>query len=179
MRPIKEVCQNSRPTWYNCLTNIKLFNAETQSPQIFASICPIEEKHMINNQKTVWLLFGSLLILMVACGPIGSDTTSNSNEEEITTAPEESPPSLLTEGEQNSVENATIIEETATVEVVVDDEEVVEETAVEITEEEAPEVADNVEFDSNGIQVGFTADGYPYRGNPDAPIVIEEFSDYQ
>ncbi len=29
------------------------------------------------------------------------------------------------------------------------------------------------------IPVGFTADGYPYRGEPDAPITLYEYSDYQ
>lgn len=29
------------------------------------------------------------------------------------------------------------------------------------------------------IPVGFTTEGFPYRGSPDAPIVIYEFSDYQ
>lgn len=28
------------------------------------------------------------------------------------------------------------------------------------------------------IQVGFTADGYPFRGSPDAPVTIVEYSDY-
>ncbi|MFZ1395852.1 MAG: thioredoxin domain-containing protein [Candidatus Promineifilaceae bacterium] len=41
-------------------------------------------------------------------------------------------------------------------------------------------VADgSVELDADGIEVGFTAEGRPYRGNPNAPVVIEEFSDYQ
>lgn len=35
------------------------------------------------------------------------------------------------------------------------------------------------DVDATGIPVGFTDDGRPYRGNPDAPIVMEEFSDYQ
>jgi protein-disulfide isomerase len=35
------------------------------------------------------------------------------------------------------------------------------------------------ETDASGIEVGFTEDGHPYRGNPDAPVVMEEFSDYQ
>jgi protein-disulfide isomerase len=35
------------------------------------------------------------------------------------------------------------------------------------------------ETDTNGIPVGFTEDGRPYRGNPDAAVVIEEYSDYQ
>ncbi|MBX3014323.1 MAG: thioredoxin domain-containing protein [Caldilineaceae bacterium] len=30
-----------------------------------------------------------------------------------------------------------------------------------------------------GIEVGFTAEGYPYRGSPDAPITMHEYSDYQ
>ncbi|CAN5627850.1 hypothetical protein BH10CHL1_BH10CHL1_02530 [soil metagenome] len=29
------------------------------------------------------------------------------------------------------------------------------------------------------IPVGFTKEGFPYRGNPDAPIVMYEYSDYQ
>jgi protein-disulfide isomerase len=38
---------------------------------------------------------------------------------------------------------------------------------------------DGGERDANGLPVGFTADGRPYRGNPDAPIVLEEFSDFE
>ncbi|MFN2122388.1 MAG: thioredoxin domain-containing protein [Candidatus Promineifilaceae bacterium] len=30
-----------------------------------------------------------------------------------------------------------------------------------------------------GIPVGFTTEGRPYRGSPDAPVLIEEFSDFQ
>lgn len=38
---------------------------------------------------------------------------------------------------------------------------------------------DSPSTNAAGIEVGFTEDGRPYRGNPDAPVVIEEFSDYQ
>jgi protein-disulfide isomerase len=31
----------------------------------------------------------------------------------------------------------------------------------------------------NNLPVGFTESGHPYMGNPDAPVVINEFSDYQ
>ena len=31
----------------------------------------------------------------------------------------------------------------------------------------------------DGIPVGFTAEGYPYRGNADAPVTVYEYSDYQ
>lgn len=30
-----------------------------------------------------------------------------------------------------------------------------------------------------GIPIGFTADGFPYRGSPDAPIIMNEYSDFQ
>ncbi len=33
--------------------------------------------------------------------------------------------------------------------------------------------------DARGIEVGFTEDGRPYRGDPAAPVLIEEFSDFQ
>ncbi len=35
------------------------------------------------------------------------------------------------------------------------------------------------EVDATGLPVGFMPDGHPYRGNPEAPVVIEEFSDFQ
>jgi protein-disulfide isomerase len=30
----------------------------------------------------------------------------------------------------------------------------------------------------NGVPVGFTEEGFPYWGDPDAPVVVEEYSDY-
>lgn len=36
----------------------------------------------------------------------------------------------------------------------------------------------SVEFDGD-VQIGFTTDGHAFRGDPDAPVVIEEFSDFQ
>ena len=37
----------------------------------------------------------------------------------------------------------------------------------------------DTEIDVNGVPIGFTENGNPYRGNPNAPVVIEEFSDFQ
>jgi protein-disulfide isomerase len=34
-------------------------------------------------------------------------------------------------------------------------------------------------FYDGDIQIGFTADGHAYRGDPNAPVVLEEFSDFQ
>lgn len=59
-----------------------------------------------------------------------------------------------------------------------------------IADQEAPAIAPSVaspslvaaaseETDAGGIEVGFTEEGRPYRGNPNAPIVLEEFSDFQ
>ena len=32
---------------------------------------------------------------------------------------------------------------------------------------------------SGEVPMGFTEDGSPYRGNPDAPVTLLEYSDYQ
>ena len=37
----------------------------------------------------------------------------------------------------------------------------------------------SAESDGEGLPVGFTEDGHPYRGDPNAPVVIQEYSDYQ
>jgi protein-disulfide isomerase len=39
--------------------------------------------------------------------------------------------------------------------------------------------ADSLTTDANGVTVGFTSDGRAFKGNPDAPVLIEEYSDYQ
>lgn len=38
---------------------------------------------------------------------------------------------------------------------------------------------DSLETDGKGLTVGFTQEGFPFRGEPDAPVVMEEYSDYQ
>ncbi|MFZ0547695.1 MAG: thioredoxin domain-containing protein, partial [Candidatus Promineifilaceae bacterium] len=38
---------------------------------------------------------------------------------------------------------------------------------------------DSVETDRKGLTVGFTKDGHAFRGDPEAPVVIQEFSDFQ
>ena len=38
---------------------------------------------------------------------------------------------------------------------------------------------ETVEQDADGVTVGFTKEGYPFRGDPAAPVVMEEFSDFQ
>jgi protein-disulfide isomerase len=40
-------------------------------------------------------------------------------------------------------------------------------------------LGDASDVDEAGLPVGFTEDGHPFRGDPSAPIVIQEYSDYQ
>ncbi len=48
------------------------------------------------------------------------------------------------------------------------------------TGENSLDVAPNsIETDSKGLTVGFTKDGHAFRGDPNAPVVIEEYSDFQ
>jgi protein-disulfide isomerase len=47
------------------------------------------------------------------------------------------------------------------------------------TEESASTEPANQQETLDGIPVGFTAEGYPYRGNADAPVTVYEYSDYQ
>jgi protein-disulfide isomerase len=42
----------------------------------------------------------------------------------------------------------------------------------------APPSDESSELDYTDVGVGFTEDGHPYWGDPDAPIIIEEYSDY-
>lgn len=44
---------------------------------------------------------------------------------------------------------------------------------------DTPLPAESTDVDAGGIPVGYTAEGRPYRGNPDAAIVMEAFSDFQ
>lgn len=91
----------------------------------------------------------SAILLLAACG----------QAEVAPTAVADTPTFDLTEGDANSA-----VETNNTV--------VSPRPEVTIT-------ASSDQTDANGIPVGFTAEGRPYRGNPDAPIVMEEFSDFQ
>ena len=125
-------------------------------------------------KKINWLIVTGFILLLAACGPVANETHT---ETPTAIVAEESPPQLLTDGDQDILANASTLDESESVVV----EEPFEEPApvVPVVEEEIVVIEENIEFDANGIQVGFTANGYPYRGNPEADIVIEEFSDFQ
>lgn len=122
----------------------------------------------------------ALLLLGVACGP-ATDTDNAVSGNGISSfaatvnsqAASDTVP-LATEAAPSEESAAPAAENTA----------VPAPTAVEVTpvsnnsnplatDGKAPEV------DAKGLTVGFTADGRPYRGDINAPVVIEEFSDYQ
>ncbi|MCB8980044.1 MAG: thioredoxin domain-containing protein [Ardenticatenaceae bacterium] len=101
--------------------------------------------------KKLWWLVAALILLTAACGAATPKTDDEASETS----------QLL-----NPADGNLFLEEEA-------------DTAVVNTTPEVAIVADSVEADANGIEVGFTEEGRPYRGNPDAPVVMEEFSDYQ
>lgn len=107
-------------------------------------------------------LFFALLVLMMACGPAAptNQTTTPSAEEEAAVLND---PGFAN---QADVAQPSVFTSDA------------EEPAVSLV---APveSVALTGETDSNGLPVGFTEDGRPYRGNPNATVVIEAYSDYQ
>lgn len=113
----------------------------------------------MNNLKTRWLLPLLLLILLLlaACGPAGAVN-----------------PGLVTDASSEGPESAPAAEVPAGT-----SEERPGDTG-EATTRPAVATQDLAsETDAKGIQVGFTEEGRPYRGNPDAPVVMEEFSDFQ
>ncbi len=98
------------------------------------------------------------LVAIVACDPAAKDLESPQQEGEA----------ALPEGHPE-VEEAASNDE-------------IEPSSVKPTTAPPPAVnADETtsETDSNGIPVGFTDDGHAYKGNLDAPVVMEEFSDFQ
>lgn len=79
----------------------------------------------------------------------------------------------------SNASSSDVADVTATTVASSEPEKVVETLPTATTRPEPEIVAETVETDAKGLQVGFTANGQPYRGNPDAPVVIEEFSDFQ
>lgn len=54
-----------------------------------------------------------------------------------------------------------------------------EETTIDLVEGSLAVAPNSIETDSKGLTVGFTEDGHPFRGDPNAPVAIEEYSDFQ
>ena len=81
---------------------------------------------------------------------------------------------------------APVAESELAADTVVDTDEASQDTATDATSESTSDDEDQAGSQVNppegtykGIPVGFTAEGFPYRGSPDAPIVMYEYSDFQ
>ncbi len=120
------------------------------------------------------LILAAIVMVLAACGPAGSsaartESESDSSESEQSPASNEAagegtlatptPPS----GTQSDNEGSAVDE----IEIAADD----GDTAIL--------AADSEEYDESGLPIGFTENGHPYRGDPSAPVVIQEYSDYQ
>lgn len=105
--------------------------------------------------KKMWWFATAILLFTIGCGAATPNPTITNNEEAESLPPRDVG-SLLQSG---SAEPETAVTTSSTPVVIVSTE--------------------SVEYDAAGIEVGFTDEGRPYRGNPDAPVVMEEFSDYQ
>ena len=115
-----------------------------------------------------WSCFLLIVLILVACGPAvdpgftgeSQNTQSNSESSDDSTAGQAGLSlAPVPGGAGDESESEAGSKELAGEPIVID--------------EEAVEIA------SNNLEVGFTEDGHPYMGDPSAPIVIKEFSDFQ
>lgn len=111
--------------------------------------------------KPILLISSLLLLFLAACGPAGPAENPNADEAVSENSSEK--------GEQSKGKTADSSPAPTT------------DAIVEEDKQESSPAIDTVgsELDSKGIEIGFTEDGHAYRGNPSAPVVIEEFSDFQ
>lgn len=142
-----------------------------------ADRCLVSEQ-MMNRSVKLALLVGLLILVVAAvgCGP-AADRIGDS---------------ASVVGRQPSQQEATSVPDSATpseIPVAAEDEpEQPKDDPISSSAEVQPANAgsnglevdqDSLDVDQNGITVGFTTDGHPFRGDPSAPIVVQEYSDYQ
>lgn len=124
----------------------------------------------MQSNKTVWLLLLVALVFGTACGQADPPTEQEQSGSNTAVSTVETTLELLdSRGEATQAEPQIDRLQTEA-----NSEEAVTSDAGEADPSFVPD-----EVDANGIPVGFTIDGLPYRGNLDASVVIEEFSDYQ
>jgi protein-disulfide isomerase len=126
-----------------------------------------------------WIFISLSILLLAACG------TSGGQIEPSTAVEQDGIAGFFAESATNR-ENMDVVEqEEDGVDVSVAEVGTAEATPTAvIVHEGAAETAvvaaePSTSVDNNGLEIGYTADGHAYRGSLDAPIVMEEFSDFQ
>ncbi|MCA9918353.1 MAG: thioredoxin domain-containing protein [Anaerolineales bacterium] len=105
---------------------------------------------MFFSTKKNWWLATLILLVAVACGSATPTAGNDGSEQEL--LPRDGGFLLPNAGADTAVSSSTPVVNVAN---------------------------ESVDLDASGIEVGFTNEGRPYRGNPNAPVIIEEFSDFQ
>jgi len=100
-----------------------------------------------------------LLVAAAACGPSGQANDTVPAEATNTAAP----PPATAESETGARGVTTTVEETTS-------------GGAQYSIDVDP---GTMEQDARGVTVGFTREGYAFRGDPAAPVVMEEYSDFQ
>ncbi len=95
--------------------------------------------------------------LSAACGPVAPPSLPPDSNDPVATVvdPTQEPDEGLGSGRAGGGESASATEQTLAV------------------------LPGSLDVNEAGLQVGYTVDGYPFIGDPGAPVVMEEFSDYQ
>jgi protein-disulfide isomerase len=135
---------------------------------------------MINKlRRTSWRMLavlGALLLVamtVAACAqpiaPVAPAGSAGTAADAAATATEEATAEAGAEATVTATEEVTAEATTETA----------AETATEAAALPTPALPPVASGEWEGMQVGFTAEGYPFRGEPNAPITMYEFSDYQ
>jgi protein-disulfide isomerase len=122
------------------------------------------------------LALAMLALLLAACGP----AVAPSDGAEPASASTENTLSVLG-GEGSEGQSATPVPTEATVQGTAGETSTSGSDIQQASDvsDSGSSAADSLEFDQYGLQVGYTRDGHAYRGDPRAPVVIQEYSDYQ
>lgn len=147
-------------------------------------------KYLIMQRRWWWVVSVILLVALAACaGQLPAVTPETSAGERVAETPateestsEESSPEDATTGESDAEEPADEATAEATEEATSEEATTEEEAATGEGSANALELIGGNPLPSEetykGLPVGFTEEGFAYRGDPDAPIVMVEYSDY-
>ncbi len=128
------------------------------------------------------LVIVTMLVLLAACDSAAEDgsqdTESQSNQD--SGLPNKSSGDEVSDGSSNSVTSSANVDS-------IDSGETLGEDSQQLSVSNDADLGTSlieldpgsVDVDINGVTVGFTTDGHPFRGDPTAPVLIEEYSDFQ